>query len=271
MTNQSSSWILLIPSTGPFNHPNWFNSPDCLAGNSAKWHDKYSRNFTEVFGYIGCRTTSSITGGGGAERSWADCKELKSGKRSKIGSDKLMKQAALYTSSNLRRARIKRAELEKTDCTSKEARWGDEDEHFDLGLEKWGVDIDALKQAAVPRRLLRCWIESWENTMENTPVMRQKLLAKYGGLVFDDIDVTPPVRMTVSSTKIKFIKYQGWHVMAEPLEYSGDAGDLLLEPIKISNEVLIELLKNTEQPSILNVCMVKIPADEEEVESGEDS
>ena len=59
--------------------------------------------------------------------------------------------------------------------------------------------------------------------------------------------------------------------MAEPPAYSGDAHDLLLEPIKISNEVLIELLKNTEQPSSLNVRMVKTPADEEEVESGEDS
>lgn len=55
--------------------------------------------------------------------------------------------------------------------------------------------------------------------------------------------------------------------MAEPPEYSGDADDLLLEPIKISNEVLIELLKNTEQPSSL----VKNPADEEVVESEEDS
>ena len=59
--------------------------------------------------------------------------------------------------------------------------------------------------------------------------------------------------------------------MAEPPEYSGDADDLLLEPIKISNEVLIELLKNTEQPSSLNVCMVKTPADEEVVDSEEDS
>ena len=58
--------------------------------------------------------------------------------------------------------------------------------------------------------------------------------------------------------------------MAEPPEYSGDADDLLLEPIKISNEVLIELLKNTEHPSSL-VRMVKPPADEEVVESGEDS
>lgn len=69
--------------------------------------------------------------------------------------------------------------------------------------------------------------------------MRQKLLAKYGGLVFDDIDETPPVRMTVSSTKLKFIKRRGWHVMAEPPEYTGDDDDGLLEPIQISDDVLI--------------------------------
>ena len=41
--------------------------------------------------------------------------------------------------------------------------------------------------------------------------------------------------------------------------------------IKISNELLIELLKNTEQSSSLNVRMVKTSADEEVVESEEDS
>ena len=41
--------------------------------------------------------------------------------------------------------------------------------------------------------------------------------------------------------------------MAEPPEYSGDDDDLLLEPIKISNKVLIELLKNTEQPSLVSM------------------
>ena len=49
--------------------------------------------------------------------------------------------------------------------------------------------------------------------MDKGDVMRTKLLAKYGGLVFDDIDAVPAVRM----------------------------------------EVLIELIKTTVQPEDLNV------------------
>lgn len=119
---------------------------DCIAGRSAVWHDKYSRHYTKVFGYIACRTTARITGSGGAERGWSDNKVVKSGKRAHLSSDKLRKQGTLYTSSNVRRARIKRTELEKPDCKSPHACWGDDDEQFDLGLKRWGVDVDALKK-----------------------------------------------------------------------------------------------------------------------------
>jgi hypothetical protein len=41
------------------------------------------------------------------------------------------------------------------------------------------------------------------------------------GLVFDDIDASPPVRMRVSSTKLKYIKRSGCHAMGEPPDYIG--------------------------------------------------
>ena len=58
--------------------------------------------------------------------------------------------------------------------------------------------------------------------------------------------------------------------MAEPPEqYIGDGSDDdLLEPIAITNDVLIELIKNTEQPDMLNVRMVleeEIDGDKEEM------
>ena len=46
--------------------------------------------------------------------------------------------------------------------------------------------------------------------MDNGAVMRTRLLNKYGGMVFDDIDVDPIVRMRVSSTKLKWIRMEGW-------------------------------------------------------------
>ena len=52
--------------------------------------------------------------------------------------------------------------------------------------------------------------------------MREKFLTNYGGLVFNDIDETPPIRMTVSPTKLQYVKRRGWHSVAEP---PGDGTD----------------------------------------------
>ncbi len=255
-----------------FNRNNWYNSRDCTNGDSAKWHEKYSRHYTSVFGYIACRVTSKICGSGGAERGWADTKVVKSGKRAHLSSEKVLKQGTLYTSANIRRARIKRMELEKPGCTKPEAVWGSDDEQFDLGLEKWGVDVLELKKPLGPRRLFKCWVEDWENVMDQGQVMRVRLLNKYGGLVFDDIDSNPPVRMRVSTTKLKYIKRSGWHAMAEPPDYVGDDDDDVLKPIAITNDVLIELIKNTEQPEILNVRMIRDTNDtENEDNDGDDN
>ncbi len=257
-------------STGMFARPNWFNSPDCVNGRSANWHEKYSRHHTVVFGKVACRVTPKITGSGGAERGWADTKVVKSGKRVHLSSDKLLKQGTLYTSSNIRRARIKRNELERPDCNSHRACWGSEDEQFDLGLEKWGVDVHAPQKTFGPRQLFRCWVEEWENVMDQGAVMREKLLSKYGGLVFDDIDANPVVRMRVSTTKLQYIKRSGWHALGEPPEYTGDGDDELLEPFAITNDVLIELIKTTEQPDVLNVRML-MEEEEDMEENSSDS
>jgi hypothetical protein len=66
--------------------------------------------------------------------------------------------------------------------------------------EKWGVDVQDLKKPSGPRRLFKCLVEDWENVMDQGQVMRVKLLNKYGGLVFDDIDNTPLVHMRVFTT-----------------------------------------------------------------------
>ena len=55
--------------------------------------------------------------------------------------------------------------------------------------------------------------------------------------------------------------------MAEPPDYVGDGdNDDKLEPLAITDEVLIELIKNTTQPEELNVRMVKEGDNEEEGE-----
>ena len=109
------SLVAFLFRTGPFNKPSWFNSQDAIQGNSAKWHLKYSRHHTKVFGWVACRVTSKVTGSGAAERGWGDTKHIKSGKRSHLSSDKVRKQSTLYTASNINRARIMRQELERSD------------------------------------------------------------------------------------------------------------------------------------------------------------
>ncbi|KAL3792260.1 hypothetical protein ACHAW5_001086 [Stephanodiscus triporus] len=98
-----------------------------------------------VFGPIASCATARITGSGGAERGWSDNKEVKTGKRPHLSSDKLRKQGTLYTSANIHRARIKRDNLEKPNCDTPDALWGDDDEQFDLGLEKWSVNVEELR------------------------------------------------------------------------------------------------------------------------------
>ena len=87
---------------GILDHSNWFNSTDCTNGNSAKWHAKYFAHHTKVLGFVVCHTTFKIIGCGAPKRSWTDCKEIKTGKRTHLSGNKLNKQATLYTSSCLR-------------------------------------------------------------------------------------------------------------------------------------------------------------------------
>ncbi|EJK71400.1 hypothetical protein THAOC_07167, partial [Thalassiosira oceanica] len=223
--------------SGPF-RASWYNSLDCTEGNSAKWHGKYSLFCTKVFGSVACRVTSKITGCGSAERAWADCKELKSGKRSHISSKKAVKQATLFTSGTLRRARL---------------------QNQDHPLN--------YRDASFAVILLRTGRMSW---MDRGAVMRERLLQKYGGLVFDDIDSETKDRMTISKSVMKYIMRQGWHVMAEPSDYDGTNPDVL-EPIAIKEDVIIHLIKNTEQPSHLNVRMVSEEDDEGDDEDQDES
>ena len=240
-----------------------WNSPDVDKGNSAVWHEMYSLPYTEVLGFVACRTTSKILGMGSAERHWGDVKHLKSGKRSHLGAEKTEKQSMIYTKAKLDKAKVLRDEMDKID--SAVDAWGDEDEKFDLGLEKFGVDIEALKPPPVPKRLFRCWIEDWEAPLlkKNDPVAKAKLLEKYHGLVFQDIDLKEKILYTVSSEHLDFEKGRngGWAVLAEPPDYDGDENNL--EPFQINEDSLCYMIKRTPQPSANNVKLIRKEGEEE--------
>jgi hypothetical protein len=54
--------------------------------------------------------------------------------------------------------------------------WGQRDVDYDLGLEKWGIEIPLLE--AIPMKQFCAYEEAWE----------KKLLEKYGGMTWKDPD-----------------------------------------------------------------------------------
>jgi hypothetical protein len=103
-------------------------------------------------------TSSKILEIGAAQRSWGDVKTLRSNKRSHLSNLKIEKQSIMYTSARLAEARLERIEKEKIDAGNSDM-WGDNDVNFYLGLDKFGVDVDSLKDAGQPKRKVNCWIE----------------------------------------------------------------------------------------------------------------
>ena len=140
--------------------------------------------------------------------------------------------------------------------TDKGALGGDEDERFDLGLEKFGVDTAAIENTPhVPKRYFKAFLEDWEKgciKKKNDAVSKALLLKKYGGLVFEDID--NKIVYTINSEKLywKPGKNGGWHILAEPPEYDGEDEDML-EIYEINEDCLIWLIDQYEQPKLLNV------------------
>ena len=98
---------------------------------------------------------------------------------------------------------------------------------------------------------------------KNDAVAKMKLLQKYKGLVFTDID--DDVTYTISTEKMHWQRGRngGWNVLAEPPAYD-DTNDALLEPYQINADCLISLIQQTEQPPLLNIQIVEKDLDEDE-------
>ena len=97
------------------------------AAKSHLWHEKYSLPYTNVLGFVACRTTSKNLGIGAAKRSWGDVKEIKSVKRSRLGTKSVEIRAILYTAGRAGESKMKRVEMEKIDAAHGCAMFGDDD------------------------------------------------------------------------------------------------------------------------------------------------
>ena len=97
------------------------------AAKSHLWQEKYSLPYTKGSGFVACRTTSKNLGIRATERSGGDVKEIKSGKRSHLGTRSVEMRAILYTAARIGEARIKQMEMEKIDAAHGSAMFGDDD------------------------------------------------------------------------------------------------------------------------------------------------
>ena len=99
-----------------------------------------------------------------------------------MGIGSLEKQSLVYGINSMERGRT-RYKVTK----DKSWHWGDKDIEYDLGLEKWGVQVEAPVAKA---RTFNAWLEDWEKELlkKDDPVAEAKLMNKYCGLMFYFID-----------------------------------------------------------------------------------
>jgi hypothetical protein len=102
-----------------------------------------------------------LCGIGPAERSWGGVKQIKDGVRSHLGGESTEKRSVIYVTAKIHEERMRKLAMEKLDATGADAIFGDDDINFNLQLEKFGVNTNILKEAAV-EHIFRSWVEEWE-------------------------------------------------------------------------------------------------------------
>jgi hypothetical protein len=164
----------------PFHHPSRWATQDVSSGRSHLWHEKYSLDYTQVLGYVSCHVCSKQCGIGPAERAWAAVKTFKRDKKSHLGGKSTKKRSVMYITAKQQEARLKLAQNKKLDAKGHTAIFGDDDINFDLQLEKWDVDSDALKEPEV-QFVFQAWVEDWKEEIRrmNDVVIESRLLQKY--------------------------------------------------------------------------------------------
>ena len=88
-------------------------------------------------------------------------KQVKDGKWSHLSGESTKKRSILFVSSKIALARITCDQMEKIDAVGGHQMFGDDEMHFDLQLEKFGINAGALKVREV-QRVFRAWVEDWE-------------------------------------------------------------------------------------------------------------
>ena len=236
---------------GPSYSRSWiWHTEEITQGNCHLWHKIYSVPFTKVFGRVACRVCSKPLGCGLAERCWGAFKHLKSGKRSHLSGDKSSKQATIYGAACIDRSRALQTEEEKHGQLV-ETRWTDADIAFQMGLETWENAPGNVPLCVRPKRIFRAWIEDWEYDCisNNDPVAEARLLEKYGGLRWLDLDENELIIADEGGMEWQGGRNgPGWCIIGRRER------DGMLEPWVI--DVAIDEIAEYEQPIEMNVEII---------------
>ena len=194
---------------------------------------------------------------------------------SHIKAERLEKQSIIYTPARIDEARVK-AEAMENASGDREIAWNDDDTSFDLQLEKFGVDTDALTTTLIPKRRFFCWVEEWEKPFleKNNIVSMTRLLQKYKDMMVflcldDDILYT-------AANKMLFIppgKKDGWAVLGIPEGDDGTTEDNVC-PFILRDNIVGEMVKDTDHPQESHIEVVTerpIESDASSSNSDEDS
>ena len=153
-------------------------------------HVRAVRGHTQLAWYLLNRTSqvsSKILGIGSAERRWGDVKHIKTNKRSRLSGDRVKKQATIFGSYCMEKADIRRAFKPDENTKNPFEMWNDDD--FDRRFDLFAADATEARDSK-PSRIFKNWEEDWEEVAvyKKCPINQAKLLAKYGGLSWYDLD-----------------------------------------------------------------------------------
>jgi len=251
----------------PFDRDEIWASEYVIRGESYKWHAKFTHEHCPELAFVACRITSKVLGIGSCERSWADTKLNKSGKRVNISSRNLEKQSILYGAHSIQNAK----------CSHKdEYYWGAEDlndVNFNAELEQYLSGIQKPLEQQISRkepvrsnntnlfdlnyRVVKkfyTYIEHWEHKAlkSDNPSCKYKLLSKYGGMRYiwpeDSADVKKYASYICDETMV-YEGRKGWCAVLVPkgMTFNWDHLDLYEKEAIGDSKSLHDCIAITEQ------------------------
>ena len=210
---------------GKFDNPDMWMIAENPLQLAHEWHKTYSLPRTKVLGRLACLVTSKNLGIGSAERHWKIVKKAK-GQSARLGSENTKRQALIYGAAMQQRARFR---LKKLSDAGK--LWCDKDFET-LKLDNFCEEIIESARKLKPKeaRIFRAWEEEWETKKvgpEGDDRFESKLVAKYGGLCWLDVDYnyrrveTHPTKMFFEKKRgdnkyIIFATYEGFDLNKDP-------------------------------------------------------